>query len=157
MGALPPGRNVSLENGAAGTGPAVVISPQDTRAQIAAVLRQLTTRLGAEAALLVSRDGLPVAVEMAGQAPGEADAWAAATATLASLAEQLSEASGCGEMEAAVFRAERCWFSLRPLPVGFLAVMAKHEVPAQEMEAASVAIRRATHRLASAEGKRGRG
>ena len=117
-------------------------------------LAQVTGQPGVLAALVTTRDGLPVAALRATDEPvGDTDAWAAVSSTLGSLADQLSAALERGRLTSAVFRTERRWFLLRALPVGFLVVISEEDPSGPDFEVAADEVARATAALAGAEGK----
>jgi predicted regulator of Ras-like GTPase activity (Roadblock/LC7/MglB family) len=120
---------------------------------VAEVLTRILAQPGVSAALVLSADGLPIAMQANGQPPGDPEAWAAACAALTSLAARLSLALQRGELASAVFRAEHHWFLVRPLSIGFLAVVSSREVNTSDLDGALRELERAAPAFAGTPGK----
>ena len=116
-------------------------------------LARISARPGVRAALVVTSDGLPLAGEMGPNAHDDHEAWAAVAAALGNLAGRLSVSLGPGELESVLFQAEQQQFLVRPLPMGFLVVVAEGEPPGAEIEAAAEEITRAAHTQVGARDK----
>ena len=78
---------------------------------------------GVVGALVMGRDGLPVAARIEDREAGES--WAAVAAVLGNLAGQLLDAAERDEMTAAVFTAAQHQFVVLPVGVGYLLAIAQ--------------------------------
>lgn len=122
------------------------------RSSLEEALARVGERPEVYAALLVSSDGLPVAVYDRDGSVRDPEAWAAVGAALAGLTEQLAQALQRGGLEWAVFRAERRWLVVRLVSLGFLILVTAGEPGPSLVNAAVEEVERAARELRSSDG-----